>query len=85
MSTPKQTAVDWLIEQLKELDRNGFNLQVSKLNELGMQARQMEREQLTALVQSLMDYTFESLSILGYDERDASEFVDVFLNGGGYE
>jgi hypothetical protein len=46
MSTPKTTAVDWLIEQLKELDRNGFNLQVSKLNELGMQARDMEREQI---------------------------------------
>jgi hypothetical protein len=40
------TAVDWLIEQMKELDRNGFNLQVSKLNELGMQAREMEREQI---------------------------------------
>ena len=40
------TAVDWLIEQMKELDRNGFNLQVSKLNELGMQAREMERQQI---------------------------------------
>ena len=46
MTTPKQTAVDWLIEQIKELDRNGFNLQVSKLNELGMQSREMEREQI---------------------------------------
>lgn len=45
MTTPKQTAVDWLIEQLKELDRSGFNLQVSKLNELGMQAREMDIQQ----------------------------------------
>ena len=34
---------------------------------------------LIDLVQSLKDYTHESHSILGHDERDAKEFVDIFL------
>ena len=34
---------------------------------------------LVELVQSLKDYTHESHSILGYDEREAREFVDIFL------
>ena len=32
-----------------------------------------------AIVESLKDYTHESMSILGHDERDAVEFVDIFL------
>jgi hypothetical protein len=53
-----------------------------KFAELFDRAREMEHEQLTALVQSLMDYTRESRSILGHDEREASEFVEIYLNGG---
>jgi hypothetical protein len=37
-------------------------------------------------VQGLKDYTHESHTILGHDEREASEFVDIFYNetyGGG--
>ena len=34
---------------------------------------------LIDLVQSLKDYTHESRSILGHDERDAKEFVHIFL------
>jgi len=34
---------------------------------------------LIDLVQSLKDYTNESHNILGHDERDAKEFVDIFL------
>lgn len=34
---------------------------------------------LIDLVQSLKNYTHESHSIIGHDERDAKEFVDIFL------
>ena len=37
------------------------------------------KNDLIDLVQSLKDYTHESHSILGHDERDAQEFVDIFL------
>lgn len=36
-------------------------------------------EDLIDLVESLKNYTKESHNILGYDERDAKEFVYVFL------
>ena len=38
------------------------------------------KNQLIELVQSLKNYTHESKTILGHDERDASEFVEIFLN-----
>lgn len=34
---------------------------------------------LIDLVQLLKDYTYKSQKILGYDEREAKEFVDIFL------
>ena len=34
---------------------------------------------LIDLVQSLKDYTRESGTVLGYDEREPEEFVDIFL------
>jgi len=79
MTTPTQTVVDWLQEKIQ----SNLSEPISpKFAELFEQAREMQRKQLIALVQSLMDYTTESHSILGYDERDASEFVDIFLKGG---
>ena len=39
------------------------------------------RQDLIDLVESLKDYTAESHNILGHDEREPSEFVDIFLNG----
>jgi len=36
-------------------------------------------EDLCNLVQQLKNYTKESLSILGHDEREPEEFVDIFL------
>ena len=44
------------------------------------QAKEMEKERMIQLVQGLKDYTHESHTILGYDEREASEFVDIFYN-----
>lgn len=42
---------------------------------------EFSRQDLIDLVESLKDYTAESNNILGHDEREASEFVDIFLNG----
>jgi len=50
------------------------------------EAKEMEKERMIQLVQGLKDYTHESHTILGHDEREASEFVDIFYNetyGGG--
>ncbi len=49
-------------------------------NELYEQAKVMEKEQMIQLVQGLKDYTREPHTILGHDEREASEFVDIFYN-----
>ena len=46
----QQTAVEFIIQQIKEIDKNGFNLQMSKLEELAQQAIQMEREQIVSAV-----------------------------------
>lgn len=37
------------------------------------------KQDLIDLVESLKNYTHESHSILGHDEREAKEFVDIFL------
>lgn len=37
------------------------------------------KKDLIELVQDLKDYTAESRVILGHDEREAEEFVDIFL------
>lgn len=38
------------------------------------------REVLIEFCEQLKDYTSESRTILGHDEREASEFVDIYLN-----
>jgi type I site-specific restriction-modification system R (restriction) subunit len=37
------------------------------------------KQDLVDLVQNLKDYTYESHTILGHDEREANEFVDIFI------
>lgn len=39
---------------------------------------EMEKEQKILLVQQLIDYTKEAQCILGNDDREASEFVEIF-------
>lgn len=38
------------------------------------------RKTLIDFMQSIKDYTHESQNVLGFDEREAEEFVDIFLN-----
>jgi len=66
----KETAVEWLV--------NEYHL--PKDSPLVIQAKEMEKEQKILLVEELKDYTKESQCILGNDEREASEFVDIFYD-----
>lgn len=43
-------------------------------------SKEYTKQDLIDLVQSLKDYTHESRNILGNDEREAEEFVNIFLN-----
>jgi hypothetical protein len=43
------------------------------------------KQDLIDLVQGLKDYTNESKSILGHDDREPSEFVDIFLDYTNYQ
>jgi len=71
-----KTAVEWLLEQL-DVDTV---LTRRQLSDVINQAKAMEREQKILLIEELKDYTKESQCILGNDEREASEFVDIFYN-----
>jgi hypothetical protein len=44
------------------------------------QAKEMEKQRMIDLVQHLKNYTRESNNVLGFDERETSEFVDIFYN-----
>jgi len=70
----KKTAVEWLIEELED-NHYGFNC----YEKLIKQAKEMEKQMLCDLVEQLKDYTNESKSILGHDEREPVEFVEIFL------
>jgi hypothetical protein len=72
----QQTAVEWLSE--KVLHREWELLTQEKKRKILEQAKEMENQRLIDLVQSLKDYTHESHAILGHDEREASEFVEIF-------
>ena len=43
------------------------------------------KQDLIDLVQGLKDYTKESHTILGHDDREAIEFVDIFLDYSNYQ
>jgi len=43
-------------------------------------AKEMEKQRMIDFVQQLKDYTRESNNVLGFDEREASEFVEIFYN-----
>jgi hypothetical protein len=71
----KQTAVEWLYEQILLTP-----LDIRSINKCLEQAKEMEKQRMIDLVQHLKDYTRESNNVLGFDERETSEFVDIFYN-----
>jgi len=81
----QQSLVEWLFEELEEKGELRETLGIVQLNiftseylDLKRKAKEMEDKILIDLVQSLKDYTRESHNILGFDEREASEFVKIF-------
>ena len=72
----ENSAVEWFNQEL--VDRQNGNGDSRSRDEIFEQAKEMEKEQKILLVERLMEYTKESQSVLGNDEREASEFVDIF-------
>jgi hypothetical protein len=69
----EQLAVEWLLEQLES------NIMwTDKAKYIIQQAKEMDKFHKTLLVEQLKEYTKEAQCILGNDEREASEFVDIF-------
>jgi hypothetical protein len=83
----QQTPVELFWNQLPEILPFTVDTETAmKLLKAFQQSKKFEKERMIQLVQGLKDYTHESHTILGHDERDASEFVDIFYNetyGGG--
>jgi hypothetical protein len=73
-----KTAVEWLQIMLIPTPYDEEDIEHNR--KCWEQAKEMEREQKILLVKELKDYTKESQCILGNDEREASEFVDIFYN-----
>jgi hypothetical protein len=79
-----KTAVECLVDQIKEYDfsprDNTYLIEIPSwiLKEKIEQAKEMEKQRMIDLVQQLKDYTRESNNVLGFDEREASEFVEIF-------
>jgi len=69
-----KSAVEWLYETLWK--QNDYSLPSNILE----QAKEIEKQRMIDLVQQLKDYTRESNNVLGFDEREASEFVEIFYN-----
>lgn len=75
------TATEWLKMQLgAKIADAKIEISAAKFFELIKQAKEMEKEQMTLLVESLKDYTKEAQCVLGNDDREPSEFVDIFLS-----
>jgi len=73
-----KTAVEWFaLELYEKFEMRGDG---KVFDELYNKAKEMERQRMINLVQHLKDYTRESNNVLGFDDREASEFVDIFYN-----
>ena len=73
----KQTAVEWFINEIAE--KYNFRFAIYYGQEI-QQAKEMEKQRMIDFVQQLKDYTRESNNVLGFDEREAGEFVEIFYN-----
>jgi hypothetical protein len=73
-----KTAVEWFALELYEKFEMRGNGKI--FDELYNKAKEMEKQRMINLVQHLKDYTRESNNVLGFDDREASEFVDIFYN-----
>ena len=75
----KQTVLMELYDKILPYTTNGKELlAVDVLTLIQEKYLPKEREQMIDLVESLKDYTHENHVILGRDERESSEFVDIY-------
>ena len=74
------TAVEQLIDQLTSVGVLEIPQGSNAVTYIIEQAKEMEKEQKILLVEELKNYTKEAQCILGNDEREASEFVEIFNN-----
>ncbi len=83
----QQTPVEWL-ESTAEKRKEDYPNETAywhliKLVNDFEEAKELEqkhlRDNLERLVQEIKDYTRESRNILGFDDREPSEIVDIFL------
>lgn len=72
------TAVEWLVEQMLVCNYINKKQYDNCKSWLLQEAKEMEKKHKTLLVEQLKDYTKEAQCILGNDEREASEFVEIF-------
>ena len=40
------TSIEWLVNQIKELDKKGYSLQLSKLDEWAKEAKEMHKKEI---------------------------------------
>ena len=74
----KMTAVEQLIDQLTSVGVLEIPQGSNAITYIIEQAKEMEKQHKTLLVEQLKDYTKEAQCILGNDDREASEFVEIF-------
>ncbi len=67
-STPFGSKYPWIPHKERQAFRRGYKTATKVYSE----------DDLIDLVKQLKDYTCESHNILGHDERDAKDFVDIF-------
>jgi hypothetical protein len=74
--------IETIVLEMQQQDKNKYSEE--RLVDLDIEAaKELEqkhlRDNLERLVQEIKDYTRESRNILGFDDREPSEFVDIFL------
>ena len=67
-------------DEIKFIKKQLENIEHYKMGYNAAQKTLYTKEDLIDLVQGLKDYTKESHTILGHDDREPSEFVNIFLN-----
>jgi len=73
------TGVEYLSSHLKSRVEGGqLKMSATLLLQLIEIGKEIENQRLINLVEQLKDYTRESHNILGFDDREASEFVEIF-------
>jgi hypothetical protein len=80
METDLEKAVNNFKESYKKLGATEFEISAFQIGYLQAKEYLYTKQDLIDLVESLKNYTKESHTILGHDDREPIEFVDIFVN-----